>query len=253
LPLGNPEPVGSLTPILSLNLVGLPPESRIVWHLLDVPSPPQIVPQSLGATGGRWVPGALEIVFSAPIGGGRQAFFYDGLASATQQLTFDGSHKQTVFMWEAPEFNGEKVFFASAKVNEMSQIRVYRALDLDLDGEFDWTVVKTLNPPAPGIYFWSPEPFVHNGKSYIYWVASENPDQPDPAFPSQIWIAAADPADPFYESLTNPAETRFRLDPELYVTDQGPFLYYNRFFPGTPQQYEGLYRVDTGLGPVQAP
>jgi hypothetical protein len=251
MPLGNSETVGSLAPILSLVLVGLPSEPQLACHVLDFPGVPQMVPQSQGATGGRWVPGKFELTFSAPIGGGRQAFHYDGFAQATEQLTFDNTHKQTVFMWEAPEFGGEEVFFASAKANELSQIRVYRSLDPDQDGEFDWTVVKTLNPPTPGIYFWSPEPFVHNGKSYIYWVASENPDQPDPAFPSQIWIAAADPADPFYESLSDNTLSRFRLDPELYVTDEGPCLYYNRFIPGTPQQYEGIYRVDTGLGPVQ--
>jgi hypothetical protein len=251
MPLGNSGTAGSLAPILSLVMVGLPAQPQLACHVLDLPGFPQLVPQSQGATGGRWVPGEFELTFSAPIGGGRQAFHYDGFAQATEQLTFDGTHKQTVFMWEAPEFGGERVFFASAKANELSQIRVYRLLDPDQDGELDWTVVKTLNPPAQGIYFWSPEPFVHNGKSYIYWVASQNPDQPDPSFPSQIWIASADPADPFYASLSDATLSRFRLDPEVYVTTEGPFLYYNRFLPGTPQQYEGVYRVDTGLGPAR--
>lgn len=251
LPIGNPEPVGPFAPILSLLLEGTPAQTQIEWRLLDLPGTEKLVPQSLGATGGRWLSGKLGLVFTAPIGGGRQAFFYDGVANVTQQLTFDGSLKQTVFMWEAPEFAGERIFFASVKGATMSQIRVYRLLDLDGDGQFAWTVIKTINPPSQGIFFWSPEYFVHNGKSYIFWVASKNPDQPDPAFPSQIWISAADPADPFYVSLSDATLSRFRLDPELYVTDEGPFLYYNRFFPGTPQDYEGIYRVDTGLGPAQ--
>ena len=35
----------------------------------------------------------------------------------------------------------------------------------------EWTVIKTINPPSPGIYFWSPEPLVHNGKLTARMVA----------------------------------------------------------------------------------
>ena len=250
-PLGNVQQVAGLTPILSLLVLGTPALPQLVWRDLDDPKSEQVVPLSSGATGGRWVDGELEIVFSAPMAGGRQAYHYDGTTGRTTQLTSDGGLKQTVFMWAAPEFGGERLFFASVKGFLQSQIRVYRFLDPDLDGTFEWTVIKTINPPAQGIFFWSPEPFVHNGKSYIYWVASRDPDQPDPALPSQVWMAAADPADPFYVSVSDPTLSRFRLDPELYQTPEGPFLYYNRFIPGSPQQYEGVYRVDTGLGPPQ--
>lgn len=251
LPIGNPEPVGPLTPILSLRQSGNPAQTQLEWRLLDTPGPEKVVPHSLGATGGRWLNGELGIAFTAPVAGGREAYFYDAGAGVTEQLTFDGALNQTAFMWEAPEFLGERIFLTSVKGATMSQLRVYRSLDPDGDGLFAWTIIKTFNPPTKGIYFWSPEPFVHNGKSYIFWVASNNPDQPDPAFPSQVWIGAADPADPLYTSLSDATLGRFRMDPEVYVTGQGPFLYYNRFIPGTPQSYEGVFRVDTGLGPAQ--
>jgi hypothetical protein len=253
-PLGNVEPVGAMAPILSIQVADEDPDRmRLVWHLLDAPGPPRVIPKSNGAKAGRWVPGELEVVFAAPVPNGRQAFHYDGVTHSTQQLTFDSGLKQTVFMWEAPEFGGEKIFFAAVNGAQMSQLRVYRFLDPDSNGVFEWTVVKTINPPSSGIFFWSPEPFVHNGRSYIFWVACTNPGQPNPANPTQIWIAAADPADPFYANLSNPALPRLRHDPEVYVSDQGPYVYYSRFVPGTPQQYEGVYRVDTGLGPAQQP
>lgn len=222
----------------------------IEWRILDQPGTQLTVPKSLGATGARWVPGEKQMVFSGAIDGGRQIFAYDCVTHITSQLTFDSGLKQSVFLWSAPEFPGEKIFFASVKGADQSQLRIYRLLDEDHDGHFDWTVIKTLNGPV-GTYFWSPEPFVHNGKSYIFWVASPIPDQPDPGFASQVWLASADPADPFYVSVSDPTLSRFRLDPELYVTDKGPYIYYNRYIQGTPQQYEGVYRVDTGLGPKQ--
>ena len=53
--------------------------------------------------------------------------------------------------------------------------------------------------------------------------------------------------------LTNDAQTpRLRLDPEYFITAQGPFIYYNRLVPETashPPINDGVWRVDTNLGP----
>jgi hypothetical protein len=46
------------------------------------------------------------------------------------------------------------------------------------------------------------------------------------------------------------------MDPEYYITAQGPFIYYNRFQaqgPASPGNSEGVWRVDTGLGPALSP
>lgn len=267
-PSGVSEPVDSLSLILYLHLfpppwlggtVGPAPPGgfefihhSVAWREIDVPGSEMTVPDSLGATGARWVPGSAQLVFTREVADGRQAFLYDAVTHTTQQLTFDTGLKQTVFMWEAPEFSGEKIFFCSVKLATQSQIRVYRFFDADQDGDSEWTAIKTLNASA-GTYFWSPEYFVHNGRSYIFWVASPVPDQPSFAYPSQIWMASADPADAFYKSLADPMESKFRLDPELYVTDEGPCIYYNRYIYGWPHYYEGVYRVNPGLGPVVAP
>ena len=54
--------------------------------------------------------------------------------------------------------------------------------------------------------------------------------------------------------LTNDTSVfRLRLDPEFFITAQGPFIYYNRLVPATADFPDGIndgvWRVDTGLGP----
>ncbi|GAX59668.1 SAM-dependent methyltransferase [Candidatus Scalindua japonica] len=251
-----------LNPLASLNLEDRNPlifyllrignnQHILAWRVLDYAITEETIPMSLGATGGRWVPDRRALVFSATLdNGGRQAFLYDCNTEETEQLTFDSGRKQTVFMWKAPEFNDEYIFFASVKMNNFSVIRVYNKT-INQDGVEEWNVFKTISPPSTGIYFWSPEPFVHNGKSYISFVASTSPNHLASDVPTQIWLADIVPAGGFVKNLTTDPN-KLRIDPEVFVTDQGPYIYYNREIPGTdtdPRIKEGIYRVDTGLGP----
>lgn len=253
LPLGSTDEDDPAPRILNL----LPADGgqvQIGWRYLDDPFSERTVPNSLGATGARWVPGELKIIFSAPLGNTRQAFLYDAVTEETTQLTFDNGRKQTVFMWEAPEFPGEKIFFSAVKGQSQSQIRVYRFLDEDGDGEFEWTVIKKINPANPGVYFWSPEPFVHNGKSYIFLSASSDSDPLNFSVPTQILLVGIEPGVTFARNLSEPGLSRLRLDPEVFISDEGPMIYYNRYIvPATPypdlENNEGVFRVDTGLGP----
>ena len=258
------NPLASLNPEdrnpVILNLLSRRSNSQIItWRVLDYPLTERRVPMSAGATGSRWVSGWRALVFTAPLeGGGRQAFLYDCGTGEVDQLTFDSGRKQTIFMWQAPEFNDEYIFFTSVKLQDLSVIRVYRMLDTDQDGEAEWTVFKIINPPTTGIYFWSPEPFVHNGKSYIFMVASRDSNHKNYEIPTQIWLVDIDPVDPFFRNLSA-VPNKLRIDPEVFVTDQGPFVYFNRYIPGpdtdprTNEGFDGIYRVDTGLGPVTPP
>jgi hypothetical protein len=44
-----------------------------------------------------------------------------------------------------------------------------------------------------------------------------------------------------------------RLDPEYFITAQGPMIYYNRLVPATDTYPDGIndgvWRIDTRLGP----
>ena len=155
-------------------------------------------------------------------------------------------------MWRAPEFKNEYVFFTMAK--ERRQILVYRKLP-GADKVMRWTIVKTIDAPAALNYFFSPEVFVHNGRSYIFATVSSAAAFYDRTVPNQIAISGVDPLRLDARLVTNDTGTpRLRLDPEYYVTAQGPFMYYNRLVPETathPAVNDGVWRVDLGLGPLR--
>ena len=252
LPLGSLRPNDPAPAILNLVVQRAGGDPQMSWRHIGFPSTERIVPQSAGATGGRWVPDRRDIVFSAPINEGRQIFHYRGDTGQTEQITFDTGRKQTVFMWRAPEFNDEYVFFASIKGENGGFIRLYREVEIS-PGVFEWTVFNSIFPPAQGLYFWSPEPFVHNGKSYLFTVASTDPEPRNFSVGTQVWLMGIDPAEPFFRNLSDNRLSKVRMDPEVFVTDQGPFVYFTRYDPKDEGeglwQREGTYRVDTGLGP----
>ena len=205
----------------------------------------------------RWVPGTRKILFQGhdpndPQILRDQMYTYDTDSGALEQLTF---HPQGVvggMMWRAPEFKNEYVFFTMAKFRQ--QILVYRKIP-GADKVLRWTIVKTIDAPAALPFFFSPEVFTHNGRSYIFAEVSSSSRFFDRTIPNQLAISGVDPLRQDGRLLTNDAGTpRLRLDPEYFITAQGPFIYYNRLVPETaanPAFNDGVWRVDTGLGPAQ--
>ncbi|MCK7501615.1 MAG: hypothetical protein MZW92_75085 [Comamonadaceae bacterium] len=201
----------------------------------------------------RWIPGTRDIIVTAPAlhpDSGvayKQVFIYSSVTGQKQQLTFDPEHKLWAFMWKAPEFGGENVFFVMVGG---TRVDVYRNLPR-ADGTSRWRVVHSISGPPSMPYISSPEPFVHNGQSWVLFSTSANPDLHD-FVPSAIAVASADPARPELRVLTsddNPV--RARRDPEYFITANGPYFYYNRYVlaaDGKPAN-EGIFRVDSGLGP----
>ena len=46
------------------------------------------------------------------------------------------------------------------------------------------------------------------------------------------------------------------MDPEVFITAQGPYVYYNRYIPKTENtrvRPEGIWRVDARIGSGQNP
>jgi len=205
----------------------------------------------------RWVPGTRKILFQGhdpndPQILRDQMYIYDTDSGELEQLTF---HPQGVvggMMWRAPEFKNEYVFFTMAKFRQ--QILVYRKIP-GADKVLRWTIVKTIDAPAALPFFFSPEVFTHNGRSYIFAEVSSSSRFFDRTIPNQLAISGVDPLRVDGRLLTNDAGTpRLRLDPEYFITAQGPFIYYNRLVPETdanPAFNDGVWRVDTGLGPAQ--
>ncbi|BAC88585.1 hypothetical protein [Gloeobacter violaceus] len=212
---------------------------RNYWRKLDDPASEEVLTGTLFP--GRWVPGLRAmLVNKLDAQGISQVHLYNIDTKVYEQLTFDPVSKSASIMWQAPEFNNEYVLFAVAA--EL-RIDVYRKID------GLWQKIHALRPPSAGPYILSPEIFVHNGKSYISMATStvSGTSEEKLITPSDLWLVGVDPATPLYRQLSAP-EVRVRLDPEVFITDKGPYIYFTSIsVPGTTS----IYRVDTGLGPTQ--
>jgi hypothetical protein len=250
---GRQGPLGSLdrgdaTPIVSYqgpNAGGIRP---VYLRQLNDSSTEQMIPTTnqYRTPGARSIPGTNAVIFSRfmPEGSNppRQVFVYDWDTRQLDQLTFDDGNKKAVVMWQAPEYDNEYVFFVM--VNE-SSLGIYRYLDLDQNGSYRWTKIQSIAPPSEGRFIWSPEVFVYEGKSYISMTMSPSYEQRSFTVPTEVWMASIDPVDPLYRKLSGDVEW-VRQDPEVYFSDQGPYVYVSWF---DEDKNTNIYRLDTGLGP----
>lgn len=228
-------------------------DAKAYWRFSDSVSD-NLLPSDRPVCTRRFVPGTNAVVYTAPcflranwqLG---QVYWYDDDTGKETQITFDATAKMYAFVWRAPEFGNDLVLLTLAN---RTTLQVYHQVT-DGAGNKSWVLVNTIAPP-PGLpYIWSPEPFVYNGKSWVIMQATSTSALDDYTVPTQLAITGIDPAVPSMRLLTNDNATqRLRMDPEYFVTTQGPFIYYNRYqlaTATTPMIPEGIYRVDALLGP----
>lgn len=230
-------------------------DSRVYWRTLSDPvQAEQQAPWRSTGLSVRWVPntGKLAFVNGADHENGtryQQVFLFDTQTGSVEQLTFDPTEKRGVFMFPAPEFGGDMVFFTVAA---RTQLRIFRHM-LGADGQRRWTLVNTITAPSKAPYIATPEPFFHKKKTYIYMTLSTSKGASDVTVPTQLAITGIDPQKATFRRLTTEqSPQRLRQDPEYYITAAGPFLYYSRAIPGTATSgpvNEGVFRIDLGLGP----
>jgi hypothetical protein len=236
------------------------------WQMLASPADANLaagtpIPGSNLSKGSeRWVPGQNEVIFTEEFLSRsgvkqRQVFLYDGKSNTTQQLTSDSGTKDAAFMWQAPEFNNAYVFFAA--VNSQT-IRFYRQISVGADpAQSQWQAIATMPIPAGAPkYLNSPEPFTYQGHSYVFYLRSTSTDPTDPTVPTQTWLTSLN--GDINRQISDPAVSgRVRIDPEYFITEQGPYIYYNRRLtvaePGDTVKSEGIWRSSTGLGPQATP
>ncbi|MFY9511330.1 MAG: hypothetical protein WAQ05_10215, partial [Rubrivivax sp.] len=220
------------------------------WRIGDFSAPEVALPlgDSNRGLGLRWVAGTSQILLSgSPDGLVKQIFLHDTAAGSTEQITSGPGNKRAQFMFFPPEFGGEAVFFA---VVDDLRFDFYRRLP-DGQGVLRWTKFQSLSLPAEQPYIaGSPEAFVHNGRS---WIVLTMADTDKPAALSNIALLSIDPARPELRRLTDAGSpARWRSDPEYFVNDSGVYVYYTRArLVRTLALHEGIWRVDTGLGPAQ--
>jgi hypothetical protein len=219
------------------------------WRETDNPASEAVVPGMAASQGFAltFIPGVRAGVFLAPVKGIMQVFRYWLDTQVLEQLTFDNSRKNisAAFMWQAPEFGNDYVVAVLA--NQLTELRVYRQVD---KSNPQWSTIYVATDPNHGTLS-SPEKFVHNGKSYIFLSTTYAPN----TYPSAVYLSNIDAANPMFRQLTPDTPSRSRRDPEVFVTNTGPFIYYNRVdassaVPTATTRSEGIYRTDTGLGPA---
>lgn len=229
---------------------------RAFARYLDDPASEIQLPGNKPVCSRNWVPATQALIYTAPClarsssARPAQVYWYDFPTHTLEQVTFDTGVKLYAVAWRAPEFGND---YALATVADRTDIVIYRR-SVDSGGSATWTRVNTIPAPAATPYVTSPEVFVHNGKSYVIYQVSSSLQATDFRIPTHIAITGIDPAVPSVRLLTNDDSViRVRQDPEYYITTLGPFIYYNRYVPATETsgiKLEGIWRVDTGLGPA---
>jgi hypothetical protein len=199
----------------------------------------------------RHARGDRSLVFTSEVDGVFQVFRYRVDSQELQQLTFDDAQKDRAtvpWMWRAPELADDLVLLTIADYGEL---RIYRSASGDENDPAPWEMIRSARLP-PGGVIGSPEPFTHNGKSFVFFQATTAASG---HYPTQLWLVNIDPANPRERLLTEDDPFRVRIDPELFVSRRGPFIYFNRYDPSQGAGvspycdacYEGVYRAFTGL------
>jgi hypothetical protein len=200
----------------------------------------------------RFASDQRAIMYTANVDGIDQVFRHWLDTGVDEQITTDAGQKdlgRTVpWLWRAPEFDND--FVLSTVVDE-SEFRVYRQLP-GPDGTPQWTVIYSATLPGERVAG-SPEFFTYNGKSYVFMAVYVN--QTNYRYPSEVWVSNIDASDPLFRRITDDTLERARNDPEVFISDRGPLIYYNRYDPSIDPDHplcadcsEGVYKANPGLG-----
>jgi len=196
----------------------------------------------------RFVKGARAAVYTAPVAGVKQVFRYWLDTGVSEQITFDAGNKDVhsvPWMWQAPEYSNDYVMLTLVDDTEM---RIYRHTDSSTAA---WQVIHSAKTSKNAVLN-SPEPFTYKNKSYVFFAAATG----NPNYPTSIWLSNINAASPLLRQLTDDSLPRMRSDPEVYLANDGAYLYFNRFNPALGKAgdrpncdacSEGVYRTYTGL------
>jgi hypothetical protein len=209
----------------------------------------------------RWVPCTHQLVFegsAAPDSTGhvyQQVFWYDADTNVVQQLTSNSHGKHGAFMFEAPDFGHNYIFVT---LSDNLEIDVFAQTSVLSNGAPKFTLVNQIRSPDSGEpYINSAEPFINctpECTSYIFMtLSSSNSASNGHTIPIGLAVAALSPSTPLFKVLV-PASAQpsaQRLDPEYYITANGPYLYYQLGTVETatkPFHVLGEYYIDMQLG-----
>jgi uncharacterized membrane protein len=215
-----------------------------------------------GKPGARWVPCTHQLVFigaAPPDASGnvyQQVFWYDTDSQVVQQLTVDSRGHAEAFMFQAPEFNDNYVFYTTSGDAE---IDVYEQTGVGSNGAPTFQLVNQItSPDSTEPYISSTESFINctpTCQTYIFMKLSSEVIGPRNRLQVANGVAVANinPAQPLFEILVPnwATPTIQRTDLEYYITTTGPYLYYgsNTVSSNTTSlQILGHWYIDMQLG-----
>jgi hypothetical protein len=183
------------------------------------------------------VPGTHQIIITGNDAAGfSQVFLYDTDTGSVQQLTQEKGSVSGAMMWRAPEYDNAYIFFA---VVNAKTLVVYRQLP-DAHGLLNWQAIQRTACLLPLCLVTG---VLRPQRALLHLL----PDEPEPGgldaqqpVPDRHGGCAPGEQHPA-EPHPNADVVRMRMDPEYYITAQGPFIYYNRFqaqgpaSPATPK------------------
>lgn len=215
-----------------------PTDTAPAWRDVADPTSEEILTPTGGGSGGRWIDGRRAFTINGPDADSvLQAFIYDCDAHAYTQLTTDAGDKTEPWVFPAPEFDGEYVLMCL--LIEENALAVYRSID------GVWTRINTITVPGRYPYLLSPEPFTYRGRSYAFLQNSSTLTQQNAA--ADIWLVALAPGPLFARPMSDTTIIMARRDPEVLVSQQGPFIYYTEVTPPAAGVKHVLHRCATGL------
>jgi hypothetical protein len=225
---------------------------------------PTLTPFTSNGIGERFVPCTHQLLYQANAQFGQftfqQVFWYNIDTQVVEQLTTDPTTKYAGFMFKAPDFGDSYIFFTLAN---HTTILVYQQSGTNADGSPVFSQVNTItSPDANEPYMNSPEPFINCTPictTYVFTTLAKTADaQNGVTEPNGLAVIALSPNTPMFNILVtaNSLPPRQRLDPEYFITPNGPYLYYNRIVPqsgSTTYMNTGEWYIDMQLGTPAGP
>jgi hypothetical protein len=214
-------------------------ETVTSWRTLDDPDTEQTIS---GVQGGRFF-GSEEavVVMNEDAHGVFQIYLVPFSTGVPEQVSFGTESNFNAFIWYAPEY---QEYLIVAMIN-FSTLAIYR----QVDGA--WQRIYRFHIPTLKLKLSSPEGFVANGKSYIAVISCDELGSGgfvgQPVGPSEVWVAGIDKDHPFFRRIDDTSYEAQRAEPEPFLLDHGPVVYYSEV---STHEIQLLKRAATGLSGV---
>jgi hypothetical protein len=193
-----------------------------VWREVDAVQEEKRLPVTGDTETGsvpRWVPGQRKVTTAKPDASGVMQGAVVDIDSGRIVFATEGpGRKGEAWVWRAPEFGHARVMTV---VVDGSMLQVWR--DIGHAWQLVHSVAASSFTALPLVY--SPEPFVHEGRSYVALQVGIRK-----IGPSEFWVVAIDPASPLAVRVSGDSSLQSTsAEPEWLAAGTGAFVCYSQY------------------------